>query len=259
MFNPEQCATQTVDQHRVIIVALTNCPYSEPALRDAQSRLSKLGLVPVIVYYDDEAGIGKRILMNVFTRYTVRNWLGDGEHIRDLSQIASIQQREHKEVGSSHLLFPQVLWRQEVSGRDNDMAWAWNVTGIRRVVDAILKLTSISPPQTAEDIDLILKTHNFVIFGYEWCGYFKRTIDLLNKYKETGYIIVPMDGASEIAKTALAMQLHRPMNRFTSPLVYIRDPGTGRVVYAGNADETLAYITRKYAESPQPHSSSGRT
>lgn len=245
VYNPTTCAKEMMQQHRVIIIGLINCPYSRTILHDAQTRLRKLGIEPMMTYYDDHHGrVGELILHKALKDFLVRDWATDGKRIISVSQISQIQ-GVSRGKDDTRMLFPQMLWRQETS-LDSDMAWTWNGTQIQRMIECIIHLTMMKPPVSSIDIETILTNRDFIIFAYEWCGYYQRLLETFKKYKQRGYTTIPMDNASEDMKTTVARYLKRPGNRFTSPLVVIRDPMTHQIVHSGNHDETVEYLTRKF-------------
>lgn len=235
-FSAEKCASDTVAQHRVIIIALSSCPFTTVAVADATHRLAPIGIVPSVFKIDDGSGVAQAAVRQMLAQFSVRDYR-TGAPIRSEGDMQKVQGGARADT----VLYPQVFWRQETGRRDNDMAWAYGTDQIRSVVSGAIRLYASPAPQADAEIAALFDRHPFIVFGYDWCGKYKQVADALRDAGMDGYFYVSMDKASDDAKRAVAARfaaiLPRPVPRFTSPLVYSR--GT----FAGNGDETLAWIS----------------
>lgn len=236
VYDEKMCAQATVRQHRIIIIGASSCRFTADAVKDAQARLRPLGIVPILRTVDDGTLRARETMDELMKSYKVQS-LVTGEAVSGDADIARLQGTR-----VDRLLYPQVFWRQEGGRPDRFIAWGWGRDQVRDAVSGAVRLYEIRPPQTTEDVRKLMDQHEFIVFGYDWCPQYHRVANALQAAHMSGYLFVPMDNASDAAKSAVASRfatlIDRPIDRFTSPLVVRRG------IFAGNGDETLAWLAK---------------
>ena len=247
------CATEVFNSHRFVILGSKVCKPTLAAVADAERRLRPLGLQPVVIWYQDNSGgLANGELVKKFLTFSMSNFYLLWWKNPNTGRITSTR-RMNELQALEGLSLPQAFWRQEdPSDNKKFMSWAFGRDQIGEMVSALIRnsspvlsqpqinvftppppppsitmgnrmtTASTSPtatPQSARDVDRLLKQFPNLVFGYARCPYFRKAVEALQASNRSDYIHVPMDTASDDVKQAVANRVGAA--QWSSPLVFL--------------------------------------